>query len=727
MAKLTLNRGSSANDGTGDNLRDGANKVNLNFTEIYTAIGDGTTVDGTWKLQDDSSTEAIISANGEVLRILGGTAVTSTLSGNDLTIALDTSAVVTASGTTTLSNKTIALGSNTVSGTTAQFNTALTDGSFATLAGSEALTNKTIVAGSNTISGITNSMLSGSAGITNANLANSTISISDDSSSSTSLSLGGGFSVLGGSGITTSLSGTELTIATDGAVVTETSTDTLTNKTISGASNTLSNIGNSSLTNSSVTLGSTAVALGATAASAAGFSLTGASSVSGTGTIDLTSQANKIRFNYNGTGNLPSASTYEGMFAYDYSGNNPYVADAGGWVKIITENGSIADLSNVGSIASISNNQVLKWNSSAGRFDPADDTGYVSGTDLDFAGGDVQDVGYVSHRSPDATVTQTLTVTVATKTTEHTAYGDGSSSGYVIDGHEGAHLQLSPGVYKFDQADSSNSGHPLLFYREAAKTTAYTTNVTTSGTPGSSGAHTTITITEATPSTLHYQCSSHANMGGRVNVTGSEAPTIRMPDNDKAFFGSGNDLEIYHDGSNSVITDNGTGVLILGSENGTGLNINKTTSGSAENMAKFIVDGACELYYDNSKKIETTTSGIDVTGEVLADKAYIAETTLTDGATINWDMSTQSVCKVTLGGNRTLAAPTNGSTGQFASILVIQDGTGSRTLTWNAVYEFASDTAPTLTTTASLGDLFTFRYNGSKWLEVGRNQALTLS
>ena len=90
-------------------------------------------------------------------------------------------------------------------------------------------------------------------------------------------------------------------------------------------------------------------------------------------------------------------------------------------------------------------------------------------------------------------------------------------------------------------------------------------------------------------------------------------------------------------------------------------------------------------------------------------------------------MSTQSVCKLTLGGNRTISAPTNGSTGQFASILVIQDGTGGRSLTWNAAYEFASDTAPTLTTTASLGDLFTFRYNGTKWLEVGRNQALTLS
>ena len=112
---------------------------------------------------------------------------------------------------------------------------------------------------------------------------------------------------------------------------------------------------------------------------------------------------------------------------------------------------------------------------------------------------------------------------------------------------------------------------------------------------------------------------------------------------------------------------------------------------------------------------------------ITSAKLNYTESTLTDQATVTWDASTQDVCKLTLGGNRTLAAPTNNSTGQFISILVIQDGTGSRTLTWNAVFEFASDTAPTLTTTASLGDVFVFRYNGSKWLEVGRNQALTLS
>ena len=112
---------------------------------------------------------------------------------------------------------------------------------------------------------------------------------------------------------------------------------------------------------------------------------------------------------------------------------------------------------------------------------------------------------------------------------------------------------------------------------------------------------------------------------------------------------------------------------------------------------------------------------------ITSAKLNYTESTLTDQATVTWDASTQDVCKLTLGGNRTLAAPTNNSTGQFISILVIQDGTGSRTLTWNAVFEFKDDTAPTLTTTASKGDVFVFRYNGSKWLEVGRNQNLTLS
>lgn len=130
--------------------------------------------------------------------------------------------------------------------------------------------------------------------------------------------------------------------------------------------------------------------------------------------------------------------------------------------------------------------------------------------------------------------------------------------------------------------------------------------------------------------------------------------------------------------------------------------------------------------------ITTPADGTVSTAKLASDsvttaKIGFSESTLTDGSTIDWNAETEDVCKVTLGGNRTLNAPTNATAGQFISILVQQDSTGSRTLTWNAIYEFKDDTAPTLTTTASKGDVFVFRYNGTKWLEVGRNLNLTLS
>jgi hypothetical protein len=110
--------------------------------------------------------------------------------------------------------------------------------------------------------------------------------------------------------------------------------------------------------------------------------------------------------------------------------------------------------------------------------------------------------------------TQTYVTKVVSKTAAHPYNGSGSSSGYTIDGLESPYLLLVPGnTYKFDQADSSNSGHPLRFYLEADKTTAYTTGVTTNGTPGASGAYTQIVVAATTPQVLYYQCSAHAYMG----------------------------------------------------------------------------------------------------------------------------------------------------------------------------------------------------------------------
>ena len=114
--------------------------------------------------------------------------------------------------------------------------------------------------------------------------------------------------------------------------------------------------------------------------------------------------------------------------------------------------------------------------------------------------------------------TKVLTVTVASKTANHRYNGTGSSNGYKINGYEAPFITLTAGrTYRFDQADSSNANHPLRFYLEADKSTAYTTGVTVNGTAGQSGAYTEISVTDTTPLILHYQCSAHAYMGNAVS------------------------------------------------------------------------------------------------------------------------------------------------------------------------------------------------------------------
>lgn len=79
-------------------------------------------------------------------------------------------------------------------------------------------------------------------------------------------------------------------------------------------------------------------------------------------------------------------------------------------------------------------------------------------------------------------------------------------------------------------------------------------------------------------------------------------------------------------------------------------------------------------------------------------------TALTDGATITPDFAVANNFSVTLGGNRTLANPSNLTAGQSGSIFVSQDGTGSRTLAYGSQWDFAGGTAPTLSTAASAVD-----------------------
>ena len=161
-------------------------------------------------------------------------------------------------------------------------------------------------------------------------------------------------------------------------------------------------------------------------------------------------------------------------------------------------------------------------------------------SDLNMGGQDIINTGvssadthageYGSSSSPI-----TFTVTVASKS-GHPYQGDGSGLGYVINGVQAPALTLhgvdnvtsdSGYYYRFDQSDSSNSGHPLAFYLDADKSTAYTTGVTDSTqlgspiSPGSSGAYTQIYVNEDTPNILYYQCTQHAYMGNHAIVLGS--------------------------------------------------------------------------------------------------------------------------------------------------------------------------------------------------------------
>ena len=142
---------------------------------------------------------------------------------------------------------------------------------------------------------------------------------------------------------------------------------------------------------------------------------------------------------------------------------------------------------------------------------------------------------------------------------------------------------------------------------------------------------------------------------------------LEFADNAKLVFGSSSDLTISHNGSNSVFNETGTGNL--------------------------------QLQLGGSTKFEVASGGVSLTGGAASNI-----TALSDGATITIDMATACHHSVTLGGNRTFAAPSNQVVGQSGSIFITQDGTGSRTASFNSAFKFTGGVAPTLSTAANAID-----------------------
>lgn len=158
----------------------------------------------------------------------------------------------------------------------------------------------------------------------------------------------------------------------------------------------------------------------------------------------------------------------------------------------------------------------------------------------------------------------------------------------------------------FGAKDSLSSGDAAKLIKGSEFTTEFTNIATAVATKADTASPTfsgTVTIPTATITT--------ANISGGAIV----ATSLDLEDSNKIKLGTGDDLEIYHDGTHSYVADVGTGDLILTGNNN--LILKKETTG--ETYINCIADGAVEVKYNNSTKFATTSSGVDVTGTLVAD------------------------------------------------------------------------------------------------------------
>ena len=285
---------------------------------------------------------------------------------------------------------------------------------------------------------------------------------------------------------------------------------------------------------------------------------------------------------------------------------------------------------------------------------------------------------------------------------------------YALDGTIQQLALLTPSVtYRFDQSDSSNSGHPLLLSTTSNGThgggSAFTTGVTAVGTPGSAGAYTEVKLEQDAPDTLYYYCTNHSGMGGEIDV--------------RATVSSLSDLSVTATASELNIMDGVTATTaelnIMDGVTATAAELNildGVTSTAAElNILDGVTATTAELNY-----LDITTLGLteaskavtsDANGVVSFDNGTIEESTAvtssSNAATIN--LRDGNVFTHTLSENVTYTFSNPAASGRASAfILKVTQDSSARTITWPGSVDWAAATAPTITSTNAGVDVFAF-------------------
>jgi hypothetical protein len=190
-----------------------------------------------------------------------------------------------------------------------------------------------------------------------------------------------------------------------------------------------------------------------------------------------------------------------------------------------------------------------------------------------------------------------------------------------------------------------------------------------------------------------------------------DGDSLLLGDSEKLRLGDGQDLNLYHDGTNSYL-ENSTGTLKIATEtSGIAVTIGHTTSETtvADNLT---ITG-------NSVTTGTSTFTGVATASTSSNITQVALTSSSNA--VAWDAAAAANAYHLTTENTTFSAPSNAVEGAIISVEIAHGGT-PYTVAWNTVFEFAASTAPVVTATANKTDIFAFRYNGSVWQEIGRVQ-----